>query len=53
MKTSNESHLHWNKHFHKNHLYFWVYADFEADIEKDTSIIGNKTTNVYKHKSSA
>ena len=22
IKTSNESHLHWNKHFHKNPLYF-------------------------------
>ena len=50
IKTSNESHLHWNKHFH-NTPFFWVYADFEADIEKDTSIIGNKTMNICKHKS--
>ena len=28
IKTSNESHLHWKKHFHKNPLYFRIYADF-------------------------
>ena len=48
IKTSNESDLHWRKHFHKNPLNFRIYADFEADNEKDNSIIGNKTTNVYK-----
>ena len=48
IKTSNESHLCWKKHFHKNPLYFRIYADFEADNEKDNSIIGNKTTNIYK-----
>ena len=48
IKTSNESHLHWKKHFHKNPLYFRIYADFEADNERDNSIIGNKTTNIYK-----
>ena len=48
IKTSNESHLHWKKHFHKNPLYFRIYADFQADNEKDDSIIGNKTTNIYK-----
>ena len=47
-KTSNESHLHWKKHFHKNPLYFRIYADFETDNEKDNSCIGNKTTNIYK-----
>ena len=47
IKTSNESHLYWKKHFHKNPLYFRIYADFEADNEKDNSIIGNKTTNIY------
>ena len=31
IKTSNESHLHWKNHFHKNPLYFRIYADFEAD----------------------
>ena len=48
IKTSNESHLFWKKHFHKNPLYFSIYADFEADNEKGNSIIGNKTMNIYK-----
>ena len=48
IKTSNESHLHWKKHFHKNPLYFRIYADCEADNEIDNSSIGNKTTNIYK-----
>ena len=51
-KTSNKFHLHWEKHFHKNPLYFRVYADFEADNEKDNignkTCIGNKTINIYK-----
>ena len=48
IRTSNESHLQWKKHFHKNPLYFRIYADFEADNEKDNSIVSNKTTNIYK-----
>ena len=48
IKTSLDSHLHWRKHFHKGILYFRIYADFEADSEKDNSSIGNKTTNIYK-----
>ena len=48
IRTSNELHLHWKKHFHINPLYFRIYADFEADNEKDNSIIDNKTTNIYK-----
>ena len=48
IRTSNESHLQWKKHFHKNPLYFRIYADFEADNEKDNSSIGNKTTYIYK-----
>ena len=48
IKTSNKSHLHWKKHFQKNSLYFRIYADFEADKEKDNSIVGNKTSNIYK-----
>ena len=36
------------KHFHKNALYFRIYADFEADNEKDNSIVGDKTINIYK-----
>ena len=50
LRTSSESHLHWKKHFHKNPLYFRIYADFEADNEKDKYSIGNKTTNLYKEK---
>ena len=34
IKTSKESHIHWNKLFHKNPIYFRTYADFEADNEK-------------------
>ena len=48
IRTSNESHLYWKKHFHKNPLYFRIFADFEADNEKDNTKIGNKTTNIYK-----
>ena len=48
IKTSNKSHLHWEKYFHKNPLYFRIYADFEADNEKDDTCLGNKTTNIYK-----
>ena len=48
IKTSNESHLFWKKHFHKNPLYFRIYADFEADNEKDNTCISNKTINIYK-----
>ena len=48
IKTSSESHLNWKKHFHKNPLYFRIYADFEADNERDNSCIGNKTTYIYK-----
>ena len=42
IRTSPESHLHWKKHFHKNPLFFRIYADFEGDNEKDNSIIGKK-----------
>ena len=48
IKTSNKSHLHCKKHFHKNPLFFRIYADFEADNEKDNSVVGNKTTYIYK-----
>ena len=47
-RTSNESHLYWKKHFHKNLLYFRIIADFEADNETDGSNVGNKTTIIYK-----
>ena len=48
IRTPNESHLYWKKHFHKNPLYFRIIADFEADNEKNNTKIGNKTTNIYK-----
>ena len=48
IRTSSESHIYWKKHFHKNPLYFRVYADFEADNEIDNFSIGNKTTIIYK-----
>ena len=48
IRSSSDSHLHWKKHFHKNPLCFRIYADFEADNEKDNSSMGNKTTNIYK-----
>ena len=48
IRTSSESHLHWKKHFHKNPLYFRIYADFEADNEKGNCVIGNKTINFCK-----
>ena len=47
-RTSSESHFHWKNHFHKNPLYFKIYADFEADNEEDNSNTGDKTTNIYK-----
>ena len=40
-----ENHSYWRKHFHKNPLYFGIYADFEADTEIDKSNIVNKTAN--------
>ena len=48
LRTSNESQVYWKKHFHKNPLYFRIYADFDADNEKDKPSISNKTTNIYK-----
>ena len=48
IETLPESHLHWKERISKNPLYFWIYADFEADNEKDNSSIGNKTTSIYK-----
>ena len=47
IRTSLESHLHWRKHFQKFPSYFRIETDFEADNEKDHSILGNKTTNIY------
>ena len=50
IKTSLESHLHWKYRFHKNPFYFKIYADFEADNEKDNSSVGGKKTNIYISK---
>ena len=48
IKTSPDSHLHWKRHFHENPKYFRVYADFEANNEKDNFCIGINTTNIYE-----
>ena len=48
IRTSNEPHLRWRKHFHKNPLYFRIFAVFESDNEIDGSNVGNKTNNIYK-----
>ena len=45
-RTSSGSHIYWKKHFHKNPLYFRIYADFEADNEINISGIGFETTNI-------
>ena len=50
-RTSHESHIHCKDHFHRNPFHFKVYADFEAHSEKDNSIVGRKTTNIYKQNS--
>ena len=31
LRTSPNSHIYWKKYFHRNILYFRIYADFEAD----------------------
>ena len=48
IRTSSEAHIYWKKHFHKNPLFFKIYADSEADNKIDSSSISNKTTNIYK-----
>ena len=50
IKISSESHPDREKHFHKNPVYFRIYADFKVDNEKDNSSIGNKVTNIYISK---
>ena len=50
IKASPESHLNWKSPFHKNLLYFNIYADFEADNAKEDSKAGcNKTTKIFRH----
>ena len=48
IKTSSKTYLNWDKHCHKNPVYFGIYADFEADNGIEDTCIGNKTTNNYK-----
>ena len=49
IRTSPESHLHWKNQFHKNHIYFWIYADFKVDNEKEVNTADcNKITNFCK-----
>ena len=50
LKTSPNSHIYWKKYFHKNKLYFRIYADFEADNKKEDTSIGDKTTNICKQE---
>ena len=50
IKTSNEFHLYWKEHFHKNPSYFKIIADFEADNEIDDSCIGNKKKLIFVNK---
>ena len=42
IKTSSDSYLYCNKHFHKNPLYFRFIVDFEADNGSDVSSTGNQ-----------
>ena len=51
IKTSNRPYINWKKHYHKNPVYFRIFADFEADNEIDDTYIGNKTINIYKQNS--
>ena len=48
IRNSSESQFHWKNYFHESPLYFRIYADFNADNEKDISSVGNKTTKIYK-----
>ena len=48
LRASSQSHLHWKNHFHKNHTFFRIYADFGADNEIGNSSIGSKTINIYQ-----
>ena len=48
IRTSSEPNFHWKDHFHKNPLYFRIFADFGADNAIDNSSIGNKTISIYE-----
>ena len=42
IKTSNESHLYWKEHFHKNTIHCSIYAHFESDNEIESSSVGEE-----------
>ena len=46
IKTSNESHLYFEKYFQNNPVIFMIYAYLVADNEKDISNRGDKATNI-------
>ena len=48
IRTSNQCHIYWKKHFQNSLFYFSIYADFDADNEIDNCRTGSKTTNFYK-----
>ena len=48
IRKSLEAHLHSEDHFHKNPLYFRIYADFEAENAIHNSETGDKATDIYK-----
>ena len=48
IRTSPDSHFYRKNQFHKNPIYFRIYADFDTDNEKDNSSVGNKTTSISK-----
>ena len=48
IRTSSESQIQCNNQFHRNLVYFRIYADFGADNAIDNSTLGNKTTIIYK-----
>ena len=48
IRISSDCDIYWINLFHKNPLFLWITADFEADNEIDNSNIGNKTTNFQK-----
>ena len=53
LRTSQESHIYWKKPFHKNPIFLRFIADFETHNEiEDNRAACNKTTNIYKKKSS-
>ena len=50
IRTSIESHVYWKKHFHKNPLYFRIFADFQAYNEIDNFSLGIKQLKFLNQK---